>query len=150
MKKPRTNNNSGNQLKFDKNLKLTHQKDLGLEIPEDYFSNSKQIILDKISDTKVLPLFSRRIFLIPMAAAVALILALVVFKPNALPSLNNVPLIVSDTLNQINTKGLANDDAFFKVEDVSIAALFVDDDKIDDFVNDYVLEDVIKDASVSN
>lgn len=150
MKKPRTNNNSENQLKFDKNLKLKHQKDLGLEIPKDYFSNSKQIILDKISDTKVRPLFSRRIFLVPMAAAVALILSLVVFKPNALPSLNNVPLIVSDTLNQINTKGLANDNTYFEVEDVSIAALFVDDDKIDDFVNNYVLEDVIKDASVSN
>ncbi|MCF6181153.1 hypothetical protein [Lutibacter sp.] len=149
MKKPRTNNNSENQLKFDKSLRLTHQKDLGLEIPKDYFSNSKQVILDKISDTKVRPLFSRRIFLIPMAAAVALILALVVFKPNALP-LNNVPLIVSDTLNQINTKGLVNNNTYFEVEDVSIAALFVDDDKIDDFVNDYVLEDVIKDASVSN
>jgi hypothetical protein len=135
---------------FNEKMKRTHAKELGLNVPKDYFSNSKHDILNQVSNSKVKVLYSKRNFLLPIAAAVALIITLTVFKPSIFSSFNNVPAIVSDTINKINTKNLANENNLFTVEDVSVASLFVEDDKIDEFVNDYVLEDVIKDVTLKN
>ncbi|MDX1830002.1 MAG: hypothetical protein R3342_10700 [Lutibacter sp.] len=135
---------------FNEKMKRTHAEELGLNVPSDYFSNSKHDILNQVSNSKVKVLYSKRNFLLPIAAAVALIITLTVFKPSVFSSFNNVPAIVSDTINKFKTNNLANENNLFNVEDVSVAALFVEDDKIDEFVNDYVLEDVIKDVSLKN
>lgn len=135
---------------FNEKMKATHGKELGLQVPKDYFSNSKNDILNQVSNSKVKVLYSRRNFLLPIAAAVALIVTLTVFKPSVFSSFKNVPAIVSDTINKIKTNNLADENNLFTVEDVSVAALFVEDDQIDEFVNDYVIEDVIKDVSLKN
>jgi len=135
---------------FNEKIKRTHAKELGLNVPSDYFSNSKHDILNQVSNSKVKVLYSKRNFLLPIAAAVALIITLTFFKPSVFSSFNNVPAIVSDTINKFNTKNLADENNLFTVDDVSVAALFVEDDKIDEFVNDYVLEDVIKDVTLKN
>ena len=135
---------------FNEKIMKTHEEELGLNVPIDYFSNSKHDILNQVSNSKVKVLYTKRNFLLPIAAAVALIITLTVFKPSVFSSFNNVPAIVSDTISKFNTKNLADENNLLSVEDVSVAALFVEDDKIDEFVDNYVLEDVIKDASISN
>lgn len=135
---------------FNEKIKKTHKKELGLNVPSDYFSNSKRDILNQVSNSKVKVLYTKRNFLLPIAAAVALIITLTVFKPSVFSSFNNVPAIVSDTINKFNTKNLADENNLLSVEDVSVAALFVEDDKIDEFADNYVLESIIEDVSISN
>jgi hypothetical protein len=130
--------------------KAIHEKELGLKIPKDYFSNSEKDILKKISNSEVKVLSRKKYFLYSLAASIALLIALTIFKPNVISTFNNSATIVADTINTIKSNVLVNGNEIFDVEDVSIAALFVEDDKIDAFADNYVLEDVLMDISKSN
>jgi hypothetical protein len=82
------------------------------------------------------------------AASIAIIFAVSVFKPNVLPSFNNVPAIVSDTIELFQNNNLAQGE--FKEDDILITSLFVPDNEIDEFVNNYVLEELVYEEVLSN
>ena len=138
------------QISFDRKMKEMHSEELGLKTPENYFSASKMEILEKVSNQKQerFNIFSRKRFVWAAAATIAIIFAVSVFKPNALPSFNNVPAIVSDTIDYLQNNNLAQGE--FKEDDFLITSLFVPDQEIDEFVDNYVLEELVYDEVVAN
>ncbi|MDO9137754.1 MAG: hypothetical protein Q7U21_08025 [Lutibacter sp.] len=138
------------QISFDRKMKEMHSSALGLKTPENYFSASKIEILEKVSNQKQerFNIFSRKRIAWAAAATIAIIFAVSVFKPNALPSFNNVPAIVSDTINYLQNNNLAQGE--FKEDDILITSLFVPDNEIDEFVNNYVLEELVYEEVLAN
>lgn len=138
------------QISFDRKMKEMHSSALGLKTPENYFSASKMEILEKVSNQKEkrFYLFSRKRIIWAAAASIAIIFAVSVFKPNVFPSFNNVPAIVSDTVELFQNNNLAQGE--FKEDDILITSLFVPDNEIDEFVNNYVLEELVYDEVMPN
>lgn len=137
--------NINNSDMLDKNNQKKHKEELGLNIPKDYFASSKTSILENVLNKKKpkLSIFTRKRMVWFAAASIALIFAITVFKPNALPSMNEIPAIVSDTIETMKSNGLALENLTSEGNDALIASLFVDDSEIDEFVTDYVLEELV-------
>jgi len=143
---------TNNQALLDKKRKEIHAKELGLGIPKDYFATSKRHILEKVSKQKEVPFpfFSRERILWSVAASIALIFAITVFKPNVLPSIKNIPSIVSDTIDQLQIKNVALENFELEEDNLLIASLFVEESDIDEFVTDYVLEELVYEEVLKN
>jgi hypothetical protein len=141
---------TGSQTTFDSKMHEMHSEELGFQVPEDYFSKSKMEILAKVSNQKEqrFNIFSRKRIIWSVAATITIIVALTVFKPNALTSFDNVPVIVSDTINHLQNNNLAQGE--FKEDDILISSLFVPDSEIDEFVDDYVLEELVYEEVMAN
>jgi hypothetical protein len=138
------------QISFDKKIQEMHSEELGFKTPENYFSQSKINILEKVSNQKEQGpnIFSRKRIAWAAAATIAIIFAVSVFKPNALPSFNNVPSIVSDTIDYLQNNNLAQSES--EESDFLITSLFVPDHEIDEFVDNYVLEELVYDEVIAN
>ncbi len=134
------------QKALDEELQKMHSKDLGLGMPKDYFSKSKSEILAKVDNehkSKVFPLYKNKNFW-AAAAVIAVLIVLTVFKTNTIPLINEIPAIVTDTIENLN-KGLANEDYTLGEDDILITSLFIEETEIDEFVNNYMLEEAISD-----
>lgn len=138
------------QISFDSKMHEMHSEKLGFQVPEDYFSSSKLEILEKVSNQKEqrFGIFSRKRIIWSVAATIAIILALTVFKPNAFPAIDEIPAIVSDTIDQLKTNGLAQDE--LEESDILITSLFVSENEIDEFVDNYVLEELVYEEVLAN
>ncbi|TVZ56260.1 hypothetical protein OD91_1542 [Lutibacter sp. Hel_I_33_5] len=117
------NDNFNTRNTLDVNTEKRHNTDLGLKIPEDYFSKSKQSILNKIADEekgKVVPLY-RNLYVWSAAAVIALLFTVFVFNP-------------FESQNEFEN-------------DILIASLVTEDANVDqlleEFVNDELLTDEI-------
>ncbi|MFZ2283350.1 MAG: hypothetical protein WAV86_05700 [Lutibacter sp.] len=141
---------TGNQISFDSKMHEMHSEKLGFQVPKDYFSKSKMEILSKVSNQKEqrFNIFSRKRIIWSVAATIAIILALTVFKPNALPAIDEIPAMVSDTIDQLKTNGLAQNE--LEENDILITSLFVPDNEIDEFVDNYVLEELVYEEVLAN
>ena len=141
---------TGSQTTFDSKMHEMHSEELGFQVPEDYFSKSKMEILAKVSNQKEqrFNIFSRKRIIWSVAATITIIVALTVFKPNALTSFDNVPVIVSDTINHLQNNNLAQ--GKLKEDNILISSLFVPDSEIDEFVDDYVLEELVYEEVMAN
>lgn len=141
---------TASQTTFDSKMLEMHSEKLGFQVPKDYFSKSKIEILEKVSNQKEKSygFFSRKSIVWSVAATIAIIVALTFFKPNALPSIDKIPAIVSDTIDQLKSNGLAQDE--LKENEILITSLFVSDNEIDEFVNDYVLEELVYEEVLAN
>lgn len=139
-----------NQISFDSEMCKTHSEELGLNIPKDYFSKSRIEILDKVTNRKKsrFSVFSRERIIWSVAATIAIIFALTVFKPNALPSIDEIPAIVSDTIDHLQNNNLAQ--GTLMENDILITSLFIPDNEIDEFVDNYVLEELVYEEVMSN
>jgi len=136
---------------FEKKLDIMHTDELGLGMPEDYFSKSKNDILEKINSekkSKVIPIYKNKVVWFA-AAGIAFILALTVFKPDVLPDIGEIPSIVSDSVDQIKNFDLATINEFVE-EDVLIASLFVDESQIDTYIDNYIIEETFIDEYIDN
>jgi len=134
---------------FEKIMDKMHTEELGLGMPEDYFSTSKIDILDKVfheKKSKVIPLFRNKVMWFA-AAGIALIVTLTVFKPAGLSTINEIPTVIADTVGQIRNLDLANSE-FFVEDDMLVASLFIDDSEIDDFVDNYIIEETVIDEYI--
>ena len=140
----------GSQTTFDSKMREMHSEELGFQVPIDYFSKSKMEILAKVSNQKEqrFNIFSRKRIIWSAAATITIIVALTVFKPNALTSFDNVPVIVSDTINHLQNNNLAQGEV--KEDDILITSLFVPDSEIDEFIDDYVLEELVYEEVLAN
>ena len=137
-----------NQKALEEKLQKMHFEDLGLGMPEDYFSKSKSEILAKVGiedKSRVLPLYRNKIFW-AAAAAIAVLFVLTLFKTSTVPQIEKIPAIVSDTIEQLN-KGLANEDFYQGENDILISSLFVEDTELDEFVDNYMLGEALFDKT---
>ena len=119
------NNNFNIRNTFDVNTEKKHKTDLGLSIPEGYFSKSKQSILDKTvfeKQQKVIPLY-KNIYAWSSVAVVALLFTLAVYNP--LPVSNEVE------------------------NDILIASLIVDDSDVDQLLEEYMNDELLTDEIFS-
>ncbi len=141
---------TGSQTSFDSKMHEMHSEKLGFQVPDGYFSKSKMEILEKVSKQKEqrFGIFSRKRIIWSAAATIAIIVALTVFKPDAIPSFDNVPVIVSDTIDHLQNNNLAQ--GKLKEDDILISSLFVPDSEIDEFVDDYVLEELVYEEVMAN
>lgn len=137
---------------FEDEMLKKHEEDLGLSLPKDYFLKSKAEILEKVSNKKEFRfgIFTKERMLWSIAASVAVLLSLTVFKPNTLPVIDKIPAIVSDTVNGLKNNWLAQENFMFDDKNILISSLFVEDNEIDDFVNDYVMDEFIFEEVMSN
>ena len=132
-----------------KKMDKMHTEELGLGVPESYFSTSKIDILDKVfyeKKSKVIPLFRNKVMWFT-AAGIALIVSLTIFKPSSMSTINEIPTVIADTIGQIRNLDLTNND-FFIEDDMLVASLFIDDSKIDDYVDNYIIEETIIDEYI--
>ncbi|MGV8947400.1 MAG: hypothetical protein ACOH1N_13290 [Lutibacter sp.] len=138
------------QISFDSKMQEMHSKELGLHTPKDYFSKSKIDILEKVSNKREVRfnIFSRERIIWSAAASIAIIFALTIFKPNALPSIEEIPAIVSDTIDYSKNNDLAQGEP--AENDILITSLFVSDNEIDEFVDNYVIEELVYDEVMAN
>ena len=146
-KKINMEKNADDQKALDKKMQSVHTKDLGLDIPQDYFSKSKIEILEKVGNEnkgKLVSLYSNKIFW-AAAAGIALLIAISIYRTSLVPQIDAIPTIVSDTIERLNTEGLVNEDAELGERDILITSLFVEETEIDEYVNNYMLEEAISD-----
>lgn len=104
---------------FDVNTEQRHKSDLGLNLPEGYFSKTKQSILDKTvfeEEERVIPLY-KNMYVWSAAAVIALLFTLTVYNP-----------FVKD--NQIEN-------------DILLASIVEEDDNVDKLLEDYVNEELL-------
>jgi len=62
--------------------------------------------------------------------------------------MNEIPVIVSDTINHLKNDGLAQTEP--EENDILITSLFVSENEIDEFVDDYVLEELVYEEVLAN
>lgn len=123
----KTKNNTFNQrITLDMNAQKRHQKDLGLDIPKDYFASSRKSILEQTVHQKrgKVVLFKNKIYAWSSVAVIALLFTLAIYN-----STNNI-----DTIE----------------DDVLIASLFTDEDNIDTFVDDFVNDELLTEDIFKN
>jgi hypothetical protein len=144
----------------DEKLTKIHKEDLGLKIPEDYFSQSKNEILKKVLNIKQpkLILFYNKRVMWAMAASMALFFGLKIYNHYSYSKMNQIPMAVSNTIDQLETgnpslvlsdtnpelkeDNLNAKNIILKESDVLVKSLFVEDTEIDEYVVNYMLEDI--------
>ncbi|WP_141107247.1 hypothetical protein [Lutibacter flavus] len=130
----------------DDTLGESHKEELGFKIPENYFEKSKFEINSNISVKKdgFFEITSNKLkFMLPIAAAIALLVTLTIFKPNSLSTIKQLPGIVLDTVDAINTNEFIDNNAL-AYDDISINSLFVADDEIDEYLEDFILQSLVE------
>ncbi len=134
----------------ENNIDEIHKKDLGLSVPENYFSASKNEILAKITaekKPKVVPLYQNK-FVWFVAAGITLLVALTVFKPDVFPSIDKNPSIVSDTVNKFKNLDLVYDLFNTDEQDITIASLFMSDAEISNYIENTIIEEILIDEEI--
>ena len=110
---------------FDMNTQRKHKSDLGLDIPSDYFSKSKQSILEQTvleKKGKVVSLY-KKISIWSAVAVVALLFTLAVYNPI----------------------GTSSDEE----SDILIASLVTEEADVDKLLEDYVNDELLTDEIFS-
>ena len=134
---------------FDKKMHGKHAKNLGLEVPENYFSKSKSEIVALTLNKKKSKFIQLRknVFWIA-AAGIALLFALTIFKPNATLNPDKISTIASDTVEKINNFYLENDKLFSEEDAVLLTSLYVDENQIDAYVDSNFIDEIINDEYI--
>lgn len=120
------NNNFNVRNTFDVNTEKRHKTDLGLNIPDGYFSKSKESILNKTvfkEEKKVIPLY-KNMYAWSAVAVIALLFTLAVVNP------------FSSEGNEVEN-------------DILIASLVIDDEDVDQLLNEYVNDELLTDEIFS-
>jgi len=120
-----------------------HKEKLGLEIPDGYFSKSKLDILDAIpkeEENKQTLFWLKPRFAYPIAASLVLLISITFLWQNNTPETN---LEVSD----IEKIELFNMD--FSSDEFLVSSLFVEDSKMDQFVDAFIMKEIIVEADIS-
>ncbi len=143
-----------NSKKHKNNIDLEnkHKNDLGLGVPGNYFSTSKNELLTKIASekkTKIVPLYQNKLIWFAVAG-IALFIALTVFKPNAFPSIDKNPSIVSDTVNKYQNLDLVYNLLLNDYQDIMVTSLFMDDTDISNYIANNIIEEILIDEEIDS
>lgn len=145
-----TKKDNTDQKMLDKAMRKRHSKKLGLNIPENYFSKSKQEILSKVLDKnkKEKPVFTLKKSLVWYAAAsILLLITITLIKPNSNLQIDEIHTVVSDTIKHLENEKLAKETITPVENDILITSLFIEENKIDDFIDNYVLDEALIDEA---
>ena len=136
---------------FDQRNQKKHTKDLGLQLPKDYFSKSKANILAQVSSKKrgKLIIFSRKTIVWSTTVAALLIFTITLFKPNDFSATDNITTFVSDTIDAFQNESATNNDLVTSTEDVLLASLFVDESHVNEYVDNYIKAELINHVTSS-
>ena len=143
-----------NSKKNENNIDLDkkHKNDLGLSVPENYFSTSKNELLTKIvseKKSKVIQLYQKKIIWF-VAAGITLLITLTVFKPNVFPNINTNPLIVLDTIDKFQNLDLVFNIFTTDKQDITVASLFMDDTEINNYITNNIIEEILIDEEIDS
>ncbi len=154
MVNPNTNNKNPNKQSGNKFLKDDIQKNeltkahkdyLGLDIPDDYFSVSKDEILKGLITEKEQKqtLFGLRpIVAYSIAASISILVALSIWLPHQGEDKNPK---VTETDVDVRENSISN----FDQDGFLVNSLFVEDTEMDQFLDDFVFNVIIVEAEVS-
>ncbi len=131
---------------LDQEMHKKHADELGLNVPEDYFSQSKNELLTKITAPKkwILVPFTRNKVIWLAAASLAFILVLNLYTSNVNSGIDVIPAVVSDTIEQLKGSGLVYEFLESEEKDILISSLFIEDTELDEFIADYMIEGVLE------
>lgn len=140
------------QVLKDKETAKKHSKELGMSVPSNYFQNSKKRILESIIEEKSVAHISNKkakYTWIAVAATIAVLISVTIF--NEVIFKTATTNIVSDTLNNIkNTEFNEENLVLLNSDDIMVTSLFVEDSKLDEFIDAHVLEEIIEDDLLLN
>jgi len=130
---------------FDQKNQKKHTEDLGLQLPADYFAQSKTNILSQVSKKKrgKLIIFSRKTIIWSATIAALVILVVTIYKPNDFSATDNVTTLVIDSIEAFQKENTTNINQVSS-EDVLLASLFVEESQVNDYVDNYLKEELIK------
>jgi len=120
-----------------KDITNLHKAKLGMEIPEGFFENSKNDILNAIkaqNKPKKTVFRLRPIIAYPIAAALVLAFAITFL-------LKNNHFDVNNQITDIDDIELLNSD--FSRDDFLVSSLMVSDSEMEDFLDDYIMNEII-------
>ncbi len=136
---------SGNHfLKDDthkKELAQEHKDYLGMDIPDNYFSKSKNDILKRLpmENEKKRTVFGLKPFIAyPIAASIVLLIGITMWMQNDTTKIN--PKITN--IETINSFDIDSDDFL-------VSSLLIDDDKMDAFMDDFIMNEILVEAELS-
>lgn len=126
-----------------KDLAQEHKEFLGLDVPDDYFSKSKKNILKnlKMENEQKRTVFGLKPFIAyPIAASILLLIAITFWMQNKSieSNLKVTDVDAIETVNELST-----------TEDFLVSSLLVDDSKMDQYIDDYILNEIIVEAELS-
>jgi len=146
-------NNKINRMNDDE-LNKIHSDSLGLSIPENYFSESKNRILDKVlaeKEPKIIPFYKKTTIWL-VAATVSLLIGLSVCNKYAAQDEQDISNQLTDSVAQIDNENAAttiqnnnNPIPNYSVtaeNDILVSSLFVEDKEVDEYITNYILEDI--------
>ena len=119
------------------NLTNLHKDKLGMEIPEDFFANSKKEILNSVFETekpKQKLVWLRPVVAYPIAASLVIALAITFW--------------INKNDSQIDTKVVDTEDIILLdlvgfEDDILVSSLFVEDTEMDEFLNNYIVDEIL-------
>lgn len=124
--------------KAHKNITKRHKEKLGLDIPEGFFNTSKDSILNAVSENKKQTLFTLKpIISYAVAASIILLLGLVYWLQNNGSQLNS---------DKNNTEEISS--LFLNSEDFLVSSLLIDDNNMDNFMDDFIVNNIIVEAEL--
>jgi hypothetical protein len=145
-KKNRSAQSGNHFLKNDgqkKNLAQEHKEYLGMDVPDNYFSKSKETILKSLQTKKERKrtVFGLKPFIAyPIAASILLLVALTFWWQYTYNE-NNMEMIDVEVTVSSNEIG--------STDDFLVTSLLVDDADINQFTDDYILNEIIVEAELS-
>lgn len=134
----------------NKNIDNLHKDELGFGLPDNYFEKSKSKILSKISENKevqIIPLYKRKTTWL-VAAGIALLISVSVYKQQISNSVKNVPEIALE--NTIQTKHLELAADYIAEENMLLASILVSDKNVDTYLNNAFINSVLEDEHLDN
>ena len=125
----------------NKDLTKLHKEKLGMDIPEDFFSKSKANILDaipKTEESKQTVFWLKPIIAYPLAASIVLLIGITFWLQN---DITNVEQKITN-IEKINSMDINS-------EDFLVTSLLVEDEEINQFMDDFIMDEIIVDAELS-
>lgn len=134
---------------FDQRNQKIHTKDLGLQLPEDYFTKSKSSILSQVSSKKrsKLIMLSRKAIIWSTAVAALLIFTITIFKNNEFSQTGTITNYASDSVTAIQNENITINDPNISTEDILLTSLFVEESNVNEYVDNYIKEENINHAT---
>ena len=124
-----------------KELAQEHKDYLGMDVPDDYFSKSKNIILNSLpmeNEQKRTVFGLKPIIAYPIAASIVLLIGITFWMQNDTTTVEQ-KITNIEKLNSMD----------YNSDDFLVTSLLVEDDEIDQFMDDFIMDEIIVDAELS-
>ncbi len=134
---------------MSKNITKKHNTELGLKTPKNYFSASKNSILEQVStkDSNKSTIFNKNRNLWLIAASISILISILFFKTKLNTKINQNQTVIVDTIQKLKKEKIINN-IVTKPDNILIASLFIDDNKVDDYIDNSLINEIIKTETI--